>query len=133
MTDAEILSFIYKLEQCQLAAAEFHHRDHLTAAVFYLYGSDFETALDRMRATLLKFTAHHGIVLYHETMTRFWMLQAQKFINRSKCLSDSVGRVHSALGESGLIYNFYSRERLNSAEAKTMWVEPDREKFAMAE
>jgi hypothetical protein len=132
MTDAEILTLVYKLEQCQLAATEFHHRDHLTAAVFYLYASDFETALERMRATLLKFTAHHGIVLYHETMTRFWMLQAQKFMDRGACLSDSVARVHSSLAESGLIYNFYSRERLNSAEAKTMWLEPDREKLATA-
>jgi hypothetical protein len=130
MTDAEILTLVYRLEQCQLAATEFHHRDHLTAAVFYLYASDFETALNRMRATLLRFTAHHGIVLYHETMTRFWMLQAQKFMDRDVCLNDSVARVHSSLSESGLIYNFYSRERLNTAEAKTTWLEPDRERLA---
>jgi hypothetical protein len=72
MTDAEILTLVDRLERCLLAKEEFHHRDHLTVAVVYLYASDLETSMDRMRSSLKRFAAHHGVTgLYHETLTRF--------------------------------------------------------------
>jgi hypothetical protein len=126
MTDAEILTLVHQLESCQLAAAHFHHRDHIAVAVAFLYGADFETALDRMRAALLKFTAFHGVTLYHETMTRFWMMQANRFVNQKSCLKESVAQAQTALSNSNLIYDFYSKERLGAAEAKEKWLEPDK-------
>jgi hypothetical protein len=72
MTDAEILTLVDRLERCLLAKEEFHHRDHLAVAVVYLYASDLETSLDRMRNSLKRFASHHGVTgLYHETLTRF--------------------------------------------------------------
>ena len=49
MTDAEILTLVDRLERCLLGKEEFHHRDHLAVAVVYLYTSDLEAAMDRMR------------------------------------------------------------------------------------
>src|SRR5438477_9745219 len=74
MTDAEVLTLVDRLERCLLGKEEFHHRDHLAVAVVYLYASDRETSMDRMRASLKRFAAHHGVTgLYHETLTRFWL------------------------------------------------------------
>ena len=95
MTDAEILTLVDRFERCLLAKEEFHHRDHLTVAVAYLYAADLETAMDRMRTSLKRFAAHHGVTgLYHETLTRFWLQQVEQRLDRRQCLEHSVRKVH---------------------------------------
>lgn len=125
MTDCEILTLVERFEHCTLAPADFHHRDHLAVAVTYLYSAELDRALDRMRSSLLRFVAHHGGNRYHETATRFWMLQAEKYLDRRLCLQHAVERVTSDLRDKNLIYQYYSRELLDSAEAKKARVEPD--------
>ena len=126
MTDAEILTLADRLERCLLAKEEFHHRDHLAIAVVYLYAADFDSALDRMRASLKRFAGHHGVTgLYHETLTRFWLQQVDKRIDRGMCLSESVHRMQAQLSDKNLPSEVYSRELLNSPEAKARWMEPD--------
>src|SRR5690348_14532143 len=100
MTDAEILTLVDRLERCLLGKEEFHHRDHLTVAVVYLYASDLETAMDRMRASLKRFAAHHEVSgLYHETLTRFWLRQFEMRLDRGLCLRDSVTRIQEQLSD----------------------------------
>jgi hypothetical protein len=126
MTDAEILTLVDRLERCLLAKEEFHHRDHLTVAVAYLYASDLETSMDRMRSTLKRFAAHHGVAgLYHETLTRFWLKQVEKAIDRSRCLEQSVKKVRDQLNDKNLAFEYYSRERIESKKAKETWLPPD--------
>jgi hypothetical protein len=130
MTDAEILTLVDRLERCLFSPSEFHHKDHLAVAVTYLYaaGCDsagFDTAMDKLRATLARFISHHGASGYNETLTRFWLLQVEKHIDRKLCLQESVRRATTELSGKEMIYEFYSREKLNSPEAKEGWVEPD--------
>ena len=126
MTDAEILTLVDRLERCLLGKEEFHHRDHLTVAVVYLRASDLETAMDRMRASLKRFSAHHGVTgLYHETLTRFWLLQVDQRLDRSECLSESVRKVREQLNDKNLVFNYYSRERIDSTEARETWLDRD--------
>lgn len=126
MTDAEILTLVYRMEHCLLGKEEFHHRDHLTVAVAYLYASDLETAMDRMRSSLERFAAHHGVTgLYHETLTRFWLLQVERYLDRSECLEQSVKKVQEQLGSKNLAFEYYSRERIESKEARLTWLKPD--------
>jgi hypothetical protein len=130
MTDAEILTLVDRLERCLLAKEEFHHRDHLTVAVVYLYASDLETSMDRMRSSLKRFAGHHGVTgLYHETLTRFWLQQVEKLLDRDKCLEQSVARVREKLNSKNLVFEYYSRERIESKEAKESWLEPDLKKL----
>ena len=124
MTDAEILTLVRKLEQCEFAPAEFHHRDHLAVSVAYLYAGE-SAALDRMRASLQRFISHHGLKGYHETLTRFWMHQVQSRLDRSLCLCESVRQIQAQLSDKNLVYQYYSKEILHSPEAKERWVEPD--------
>lgn len=125
MTDADVLRLVHQLEQCRISPEEFHHRDHLAVAVAYLYSADFECAMEKIRATLLKFIQYHGKNGYHETLTRFWMLQVEQRIDRNECLHRSVERMRAALADAKLVYEFYTKERLSSVEAKEGWVEPD--------
>jgi hypothetical protein len=125
MNDAQILTLADRLERCLLANSEFHHRDHLAVAVVYLYAADFEPAMDRMRASLKRFAAHHNVPkLYHETLTRFWMHQVQQRLDRNLCLAESVRKIQEALPDKKLPLNYYTQETLDSVEAKTQWVEP---------
>ena len=126
MTDAEILTLVDRLERCLLGKEEFHHRDHLAVAVVYLYSSDLETAMDRMRSSLKRFAAHHGVTgLYHETLTRFWLRQVEQRLDRSRCLEESVREVQEQLNDKNLAFEYYSRERIESKEARENWMEPD--------
>jgi len=126
MTDAEILTLVDRLERCLLAKEEFHHRDHLAVAVVYLYASDLEAAMDRMRASLKRFATHHGVTgLYHETLTRFWLLQVEQRLDRSECLEQSVSKIQEQLNDKNLAFEYYSRERIDSREARDKWMEPD--------
>jgi uncharacterized cysteine cluster protein YcgN (CxxCxxCC family) len=126
MTDSEILTLVDRFERCLLAKEEFHHRDHLTVAVVYLYASDLESATDRMRTTLKRFASHHSVPkLYHETLTRFWLFQVERHLDRSQCLEQSVKKVQQQLNDKNLAFEFYSRERIGSKEAKENWLEPD--------
>jgi hypothetical protein len=109
-----------------LAKEGFHHRDHLTVAVVYLFASDLETSMDRMRSSLKRFAGHHGVTgLYHETLTRFWLLQVEERLDRSDCLSKSVRKVRERLNDKNLVFDYYSRERIESQEAKYRWLGPD--------
>jgi hypothetical protein len=126
MTDADILTLVDRLERCLLPKEEFHHRDHLTTAVVYLYASDLETAMDRMRASLKHFAAHHKVTgLYHETLTRFWLLQVDRTLDRRECLEQSVKKIQDRHGSKNLVFEYYSRERIDSKEARETWLKPD--------
>jgi hypothetical protein len=126
MTDAEIITLVDRLERCLLPKEEFHHRDHLTVAVVYLYAADLETAIDRMRATLKRFAGHHHVSgLYHETLTRFWLQQVEQRLDRGLCLRESVRQIHAQLNVKNLPFEYYSRELINSKEAKEKWLLPD--------
>jgi hypothetical protein len=125
VTDSEILIVVRKLEQCEFTPSEFHHRDHLAVCVAYLYAGDLETAMDRMRSSLLRFTGHHNVKGYHETITRFWMRQVEQRLDRRLCLGEAVRRIQAELGDKGIIFRYYSKERLCSPEAKQGWIEPD--------
>ncbi len=126
MTDAEILTLVDRLERCLLPKEEFHHRDHLAVAVVYLYAADFETAIDRMRSSLKRFAGHHHVTgLYHETLTRFWLQQVEMRLDRQLCLAESVRSIQAQLNDKNLAFEYYSRERINSKEAKEKWLPPD--------
>ena|ERR1700761_2154936 len=126
MTDAEILTMVDRLERCLLPKEEFHHRDHVAVAVVYLYAADLETAIDRMRSSLKRFAGHHHVTgLYHETLTRFWLQQVEMRLDRQLCLEESVRSIQAQLNDKNLAFEYYSRERINSKEAKEKWLPPD--------
>jgi hypothetical protein len=82
--------------------------------------------MDRMRTSLKRFAAHHGVTgLYHETLTRFWLQLVEQRLDRSRCLEESVGEVQEQLSDKNLAFDYYSRERIDSQEARETWLQPD--------
>ncbi len=126
MTDAEILTLVDRFERCLLGKNDFPHCHHLAVAAVFLFAGDFESAMLRMRTSLQRFAAHHGVGgLYHETLTRFWMLQVNQRLDRDVCLSSAVARMIAELSDKNLTKRFYSDEVLKSQLARKKWVEPD--------
>ena len=74
-TEEEILRTVRGFETCQTPASDFHHREHLTVAVWYLQTLSPPAAVAAMRSALLQFVDHHGVdrKKYREEVTVFWV------------------------------------------------------------
>jgi hypothetical protein len=86
-------------------------------------------ARQKMRAGLRRFIAHHGKNGYHVTITEFWLGRVEKLVaelrEREEDLVPLVNSVVERNSDKNLVYEFYSRERIASPEAKARWIEPD--------
>ena len=74
-SEEEIEQVVRGFETCATPAADFHHREHLTVAVWYLQTLSRAETVDAMRAALLRFVDHHGVdpKKYNEEVTVFWV------------------------------------------------------------
>jgi hypothetical protein len=97
-------------------------------SVWYFLRLPEAEATDRIHHGLQRFVRHHNINVYNETITLFWMKLARSFAalaRESRTALELVNDSMIALGDSRIIFSYYSRERLNSDEARLSWVEPD--------
>ena len=130
----EIASVVHKLENCEYRKDEFTHALHLPVAAWYLSHFSREESLDRMRSALLRFTQHHGVTGYHETITRFWLRLTEDFLQQGhpdSPLADRVNELIERFGRKDLLFDYYSRTRVMSDEARNGWVEPDLQPFTI--
>jgi hypothetical protein len=129
--DAEVEEVVRRFESCELLPpADFNHREHLLVALCYLLRMGDAAALARLRAHIGRYVAAHGInpSLYHETITVFWLKRVRAFAERADA-ERGLARLTNALaeecGSSRLVYDYYSKELLDSERARREWVEPD--------
>ena len=131
-SEDEIEALVRGFEDCTLPDSEFDHAAHLTVALSYLHRSRLTVpeATARMRAALYRFLDHYGEDRrkYHETITLFWVKRVEGFLaetDTARALSDLANEMIESAGSSQTIYNYYSKERLSSEEARKAWAEPD--------
>jgi hypothetical protein len=131
-SNEEIETVVRDFESCTTKPADFNHRAHLTVAFAYLHLSRLNVAeaTDRMRAGLYRFVDHNDIdrQKYNETITIFWIKRVHSFLaeaDTERLASDIANEMIEACGGTKLVYEYYSKERLSTDEARTMWVEPD--------
>jgi hypothetical protein len=127
-SSAEIETVVRKLENCEYGIHEFGHDKHLAVAAWYLASLGPQEALDRMRASLLRFTKHHGKTGYHETITRFWLELVEQFLRAeagADPLADKVNRLLCRYSDKNIVFAYYSRQLVMSEEARREWVSPD--------
>jgi hypothetical protein len=128
--ESEIEDVVRGFESCQTGKEQFPHRSHLTVAVCYLRESKFDQASEKMRTGLYRFLDHHGVgrQKYNETVTLFWMKMISRFMKAlgpEPTLLEVANSVIESFADSRLVQKYYSPERLNSAEARMGWIEPD--------
>ena len=128
----EIEAIVSGFESCTTPPSEFSHSAHLTVAFSYLHFDKLtvEEATGRMRAGLYRYLDHNGVNRrkYNETMTIFWIKLVRSFLERADRggpVADMANEMIEACGNSQLIFDYFSREILSSAETREKWVEPD--------
>jgi len=126
----EIEAVVNAFESCTTAKDDFTHRSHLTVAAYYLLRSSQQDATLRIRAGLLRFLDHHGVgrTKFHETLTIFWIRTVSAFLERMDQklpLLEKTNAVIESLGDSRLVFEYYSDEVLWTGESRNGWVEPD--------
>jgi hypothetical protein len=136
-TDEEAEGVVRSFESCELPPADFNHREHLLVALCYLRRMDEGEALGRVRARVNAYVGAHGINpnLYHETITAFWLRRVGAYLARLERagaglgLAEMTNALAAECGSSRLIFDYYSRELVDSDEARRGWVEPDLRPF----
>ena len=126
MLDVEEL--VRDFENCTLPLNSFKHHAHLIVISFYLTRMSPPEATERFRTYLYQFINHHGVTGYNETITLFWIGLVHQFLKgdgADRSFKDLIGELIERYGDSGLIFNYYSRELLSSEKAKADWLEPD--------
>ena len=129
---AEIETLVRGFEACTLPHSEWTHRAHLTVALWYLtHGSETE-ATERMRDGIQRLNESHGVPTtkergYHETITLFWlrMISREVVSATTRSIVEMANNVARRYTNSRLPFEYYSRDRLMSWEARLGWVEPD--------
>jgi len=127
-SDAEVLEVVRKFETCALLPQEFDHRAHLTVALYFIAHLPAETAHARMREGLRRLLAHYKETGYHETITLFWLKLVRQFLDNSvgdQSLADVANELLEKFGDSQLLFEYYSRELIQTAKARGEWIEPD--------
>ncbi|MDQ3668118.1 MAG: hypothetical protein M3410_16405 [Acidobacteriota bacterium] len=126
----EIEAIVKGFESCTIAQDDFTHRSHLTVAAYYLHSSNEPDARHRIRAGLLRFLDHHGVgrAKFHETLTIFWIRTVRAFLERldpKLPLLEMTNAVIESLGDSRLVFEYYSAELLRTEETRNAWVVPN--------
>ncbi|MEO6726556.1 MAG: hypothetical protein ABIU20_02955 [Blastocatellia bacterium] len=129
----EILRLARDFETGTLPRAQWTHRAHLTVACWYLACHAEPNATGRIREGIKKYNASQGNVTtresgYHETMTLFWARMVRGYLAKAtleRPLAHIVNDLVSHYSNKNLPFEYYSRDRLMSGEARMNWMEPD--------
>jgi len=125
--------FLAAFESCTWPFDRWHHREHIKAAYLYLCRHPFDTAVEKMSASVKRYNAAHqkqspsGGAGYHETITQAWMRLVQETLEDfgPRETADNFMDQHAQHLSKDALLRFYSKDRLMSAEARANFVPPD--------
>jgi hypothetical protein len=129
--DEEVEEVVRRFESGELPPSEFGHREHLAVALLYVLRHTPEEAHEQMRRSIHSFLRAHGedpAPVYHETLTLFWLRRVRAFVVRAGGgwrLFELANGLAEECGDSGLVYEYYSRAVVDSEEARRAWAGPD--------
>ena len=130
-SDLEIETLVIQFENRTLPKSLWTHEAHLTVGMHYLYRFNFFEALCYMKSNIITYNVASGGANtstggYHETLTVFWLKVLEKFLNERrdqplyKICNDFI---ESPFAKKDLPATYYSKEKLFSIEARSMWLE----------
>ena len=107
--------FAIAFERCEIPKEEFHHRDHVRLAKFYLEQYGAQAADARMAQAVRNFADHHQVSgKYHHTMTIAWMRLVAHDPDSALLL------------DAKYLREFYSDAVLQSDASRNTFVTPDK-------
>ena len=134
-SDADITQIGEGLLARTLPKAEWTHAAHCIACIYLLrQRPDIDVGLE-LPGIIWRYNAAGGTANsdsdgYHETITRFYIALISAYLARlgsEATLSDIVRDfLASPWARRDLLFDYWSRDRLMSVEARRVWVAPDR-------
>ncbi|HMV82809.1 MAG TPA: hypothetical protein PLD20_30065 [Blastocatellia bacterium] len=129
----ELLNLVTRFEDCTLPGTVFDHRAHMAVACWYLICAPDAEAIPRIQEGIKRYAASQGVVAtkergYHETITLFWVRIIRSYLSKATLECSLVHLVNDLVtrySDGKFPFEYYSRDRLMSWEAKTNWIEPD--------
>ena len=134
-TDEEVEDLLRRVETCVINPDDFKHGHHLAVALIYALRQDETGALTHMRSSLLRLLDHHGLgaQVYHETITAFWIKRVCAFVRdagpAARPIHELANELAARCRDPRLIFDYYSKELIDSADARAAWMEPDLRPF----
>jgi hypothetical protein len=129
MTDPEIAELVARFEDRTLPKSSWTHEAHFAMAITYLSAYGPAEAAARIRNGILRYnSAVSQGQGYHETITSVWITLIGQFLAKQptiRPISELLDEFFTKCGDKDFLFQFYSRERLLSPEARAKWVEPD--------
>jgi hypothetical protein len=107
---------------------EFPHRDHVRLTIIYLMRHGRDQALERVSKGIRHFATVKGSPeKFHVTMTRAWLdlIESARVAHPEAHDAAALVAACPLLLDKHALLLFYSRERLESAEARAGWLPPD--------
>lgn len=134
----EIQNLVSRFEDASLPRPQWTHAAHLTVACWYLICHSEPEAATRIREGIKRYNDFQGIVTskdngYHETITLFWIRMVHSYLAKTTLECPIVHLVNEMIARYSnkyLPFEYYSRRRLMSWEARTRWLEPDLKSLA---
>ncbi len=128
VSDAELKTLVDRFEACTWPYDRWTHRAHLAVGAFYAREYPFDEALRRLRLKINSYNVTCGDPTgYNETVTILFLRK----IAASFCESTDARPLCEVVEEFvhccsvGWLYEYYSRDRIWSAAAKSTWIAPD--------
>lgn len=131
--EREVDQLVRDFEACTLAGERWTHEAHLTVALWYLVRHADAEATRLIREGIQRYNLARGVEMtknsgYHETITLFYIRAIRRYLNgagASQTFAQLLDGLLAACGDRNFPFEYYSRERLLSWEARTGWLEPD--------
>jgi hypothetical protein len=129
VNNEEVRELVRAFEGATIPPSQFHHCAHIAVALTYLNEAPLEDATVRMRETLQRFTQRHGVSVYHETVTCFWMKLLDHLATthyRDMPLWRRINLIVERWAITDPVAAHYSRDVIKSRAARESWIAPDR-------
>ena len=132
-TLSEIENLIRAFGDCTLPRSEWTHPAHLTVAAWYLTHYSVAEATSYIRNGIQRYNAAMGIKTtkdsgYHETITLFWIQMVRQYLSAEGAnysIAELINGLIEHYSNPRLVFEYYSRDRLMSWDARKNWVEPN--------
>lgn len=132
-SETEVDSLMNRFEARELPKEEWTHEAHLVVAIVYCSNYSLDEALNLSRENISRHNESTGGINtdtdgYHETITKFWLIIADNFLQGKSFESSSEAcnaLINSDFGGSKFPFEYYSENLLFTVHARHNWKDPD--------